>query len=271
MEKPLISILMPVYNAANYIEKSIACIQKQTFNNFELIIVNDGSTDDTVELIEKVNDNRIHLINNPHNFINSLNTGIKEAKGKYIARMDVDDYMLPPRLQKQFEFMESNPDVDICGSWVQLFGSKSGLLQTSAFHNNIISYLIFHNTLVHPSIIMKTSLFKKEEEMIREYNHDYPCAEDYHLWTRLALDGYKFANITEPLICYRSSPGQVTSTRFEEMMNSSYKIQKEYIEAIWKNNEELRTRFSEFYESIEDIMDSKEKKDTFHQIYHSLL
>ena len=130
---------MPAYNAEKYIAESIESILSQTFTDFEFIIINDASTDSTKEIIESFQDSRIILINNEQNLgvAKSLNIGIATAKGKYIARMDADDISLPERFQTQFNFMEKNPDIDICGSWARMFGDKDDCMQTLQNHEDI--------------------------------------------------------------------------------------------------------------------------------------
>ena len=114
---PEITILMPVRNGEKYIKESIDSILKQTFTDFELLIMDDGSTDRTVERIERYTDERIRLIRRKHNFIRNLNEGLELALGAYIARMDADDISMPERFVKQIAFMNSHPDIDCLGTW----------------------------------------------------------------------------------------------------------------------------------------------------------
>lgn len=124
---PKISVVMPVWNATKYLPQSIESILNQNFDDFELIIIDDGSTDRSVEIVNSYRnrDRNIVVCENPHNFINSLNTGIALSRGEYIVRMDADDIMLPDRLEVQFCFMEENPEIDVCGSWMEIFGANS--------------------------------------------------------------------------------------------------------------------------------------------------
>ena len=156
---PVISVIMPVWNAAKYLSHSIESILNQSFKDFELIIVDDGSTDRSREIVNSYNDNdsRIVLCKNSHNFINSLNTGIALSQGKYIVRMDADDMMLPDRLEMQFNFMEENSDIDICGSWMEMFGANSQIIKANQKHEDIISGMLLGNCMCHPTIIMRMS------------------------------------------------------------------------------------------------------------------
>ena len=122
--EPIISVVMPVYNGDKYLQEAIESILNQTEGDFEFIIINDGSTDDSPALIDKYRelDSRIKVITQENKgLISSLNTGIDEAKGKYIARMDADDVSLPERFRTQLEYMEKNSKIGACGSWAKVF------------------------------------------------------------------------------------------------------------------------------------------------------
>ncbi|MDD4761099.1 MAG: glycosyltransferase family 2 protein, partial [Bacteroidaceae bacterium] len=121
---PAISIVMSAYNVEKYIKEAIDSIIGQSFSNFECIIVDDGSTDSTRDIIRSCQDERIVLLENKHDFIASLNLGMDAARGKYIARMDADDIMHPDRLKIQYSVMESEPSITVCGTWMQHFGER---------------------------------------------------------------------------------------------------------------------------------------------------
>ena len=194
---------MPAYNAEKYIAESIESILSQTFTDFEFIIINDASTDSTKEIIESFQDSRIILINNEQNLgvAKSLNIGIATAKGKYIARMDADDISLPERFQTQFNFMEKNPDIDICGSWTETFGDNQCIIKVPEKHNDIKDELFFSCSMLHPTVI-----FKKNLNL--QYFSDFPRAEDYDLWCR-KINDWNFANIPEVLLLYRIHENQI--------------------------------------------------------------
>lgn len=229
---PVLSIVMPVYNVPpEFLNESIESILNQTFGDFELLIIDDGSTEtEGIDLIRSYQDSRIHLITNPHNFIDSLNRGIAESKGKYIARMDADDIMLPKRLQTQYDFMENHPEIDICGSWMETFGNRTDTVRGPTDHKEIVSSLLLYNTLSHPTVILRKSSVCKCGTNL--YKENYACAEDYKLWTDLALKGLNFAIVPEALLKYRSSEKQVSNTRQEEMFQSTVRIQMEYAEQV---------------------------------------
>lgn len=203
MTNPQISVVMPAYNAKKYVAEAINSILNQTFTDFEFIIINDASTDSTKDIVESFKDPRIKLINNERNqgVAKSLNIAISAAKGKYIARMDADDISLPERFQTQFNFMEKNPDIDICGSWMKTFGDNQRIVKAPEQHNEIKDELFFLCSMLHPTIIFKKNL-------TLQYSSDFPRAEDYDLWSR-TINKLKFANIPEVLLLYRIHDNQI--------------------------------------------------------------
>ncbi|HSA06013.1 MAG TPA: glycosyltransferase [Candidatus Gastranaerophilales bacterium] len=207
---PKISVLMPVYNGAKYLKEAIDSILAQSFKDFEFLIINDASTDNSAEIIKSYSDNRINFLNNEKNIglAASLNKGLDIAKGEYIARMDQDDISLPQRLQKQIEFMNKNPEIDICGSWIKFFGEMNFVAKYAQSHKQIVSNMFTSSPFAHPSVIIKKERF--DQHNLR-YNPDLKTAEDYELWTR-ASKYLKFANIQEVLLNYRTSPSQMTKS-----------------------------------------------------------
>lgn len=229
-QETLISIVIPAYNSSQYLNECIDSILTQTYQNIEIIIVDDGSTDNSVEVIKSYNDNRICLICNNHDYIHSLNLGMNKARGKYIARMDADDIMQPNRLQIQYDFMENHPEIDISGSWMEMFGDRTDIARGPTEHKEIISSLLLNNTLAHPTVIMRKSSVCVNG--INLYKENYEYAEDYKLWTDLALRGLHFAVIPKILLRYRISEKQVSNTRKAQMGQLTAKIRMEYAEQV---------------------------------------
>ena len=250
----LISIVLPVYNAERYLDECLNSILGQTYPNFELIVVNDGSTDNSVDVINKYKDKRIKIVENEHNFIKSLNLGIKHAKGEYIARMDADDIMLPHRLETQFNYMESNPKVAICGSWAETFGARNYTMKVPVNHFDIVSRLLLSNILFHPTIMLRNGLIGKYPGYPDLYKQKYPCAEDYKLWTDLAVEGYKFANIPEILLKYRLSENQSTNVRRKEMLQSSQQIRLEYAKQMMKKISDKNYQLESLFKNLNDLV-----------------
>lgn len=209
---PAITVLMPTYNGAKHIRTAIDSVLSQTFSDFELLIVNDGSGDDTLKVINSYNDNRIRIVTNEVNIgiTKSLNRGLKEARGEYIARLDDDDIALPERLQKQCNFLNTHQDVVLVGSFVEYIDKNGNpiRIRKTPIKPRVIQYeLIYANCFYHSAL-----MFRKEEILsIGGYNEDFKHAQDYELFSRLR-DGYKLANIPEVLIQYRMNPDSIVAS-----------------------------------------------------------
>jgi glycosyltransferase involved in cell wall biosynthesis len=200
MKSKIISVVMSVYNGEKYLKAAIDSILKQTYRNFEFIIVNDGSNDKTESIILACNDNRIIYIKNSKNLerSRSRNKAIKIAKGKYIAIMDADDISLPTRFEEQVKYMKNNPDVDVCSSWHYFFGESFGTGKSALSHDEIKAKFLFNSALLHAG-----SLGRKEFFTSLLYDENFSAAEDYHLWVRGIIAGYKYAHIPKVLYGYR--------------------------------------------------------------------
>ena len=233
---PTISVIMTVYNAEHYLYESINSVLNQTFFDFEFIIIDDGSIDNSINAIKKFKDSRIQLIQEKHqNYIDLLNKLIKYARGKYIVKMDDDDIMIENRLEKQYTYMENNLDIDVCGSWAETFGKNSYLIQTPISNLEIQSLLLLKSPIVHPTVIFRKSSIDSYCSKFSTvfYNPNYKYADDYKLWIDLAMNNWKFANIPEVLLKYRLSDKQITSKYKNECTNLSSAIQKEYMAHIF--------------------------------------
>lgn len=154
---PLVSVVMPAYNAENYIEDAVNSILNQTYGNFEFIIIDDGSTDRTVEILKKFTDIRIKLISHEQNEGNypARNKGCRLAKGKYIAVMDADDIAFSERLAIQVKYMEENPEVQLCGGAYKLIGKNLTIVEPIQYEE--IQYVLIKTfCMLHPTIMLKT-------------------------------------------------------------------------------------------------------------------
>ena len=204
---PLISVILPVYNAGKFLNESIDSILNQTVEDFEFIIIDDASIDNSIEIIQSYQDNRIRFFRNKQNLgiSKTLNFGISKAKGKFIARMDADDIALRYRFQEQLQFMNNNLDIDICGSYVQHFGDSNETWEPPLDHESIRVSSIFFSPMVHPTIFARYQYYQKHI-----YDSGFDYAEDYHLWIS-SFDSANFANIPQVLLKYRFHARQ-TST-----------------------------------------------------------
>lgn len=239
---PLVSAILPAYNAERHVGVAIRSILAQSFDDFELIVIDDGSTDGTVDLIKGIGDPRIRLLRNETNrgIIFSLNRGIEEAGGRYIARMDADDISLPRRLEKQVAFMEAHPAVGLCGSWAQKFipygprWTHRGATRSA----ELKAALLFATPFVHPSVMLRRSVM--EEHGLR-YREGYETAEDYRLWCEMATVT-EMATIPEVLLRYRISMTSVTGAVFFERERSARR--HEVLKRIWREFIEKTMGFS---------------------------
>lgn len=210
-EAPLVSVVLSVHNGAAYLEEALQSIRRQTFCDFEFLVINDGSTDATRQILDRHarEDRRLRVFDEPaRGLITSLNLGCRRARGKYLARMDADDVAVPQRLERQVEFLESHPAVGVVGGCVEylLGGEPSGKYWTvPGSHAAIMEILARHNCLIHPTVMMRRDCF----ERVGGYRPAFIAAEDYDLWLRMGEQS-ELANLSCVLLLYRFHPEQVS-------------------------------------------------------------
>ncbi|MEG1580702.1 MAG: glycosyltransferase, partial [Bacteroidaceae bacterium] len=192
----------------------IDSILAQTFTDFELLIVDDGSTDSSCKIIESYSDERIRLIKNKHDFINTQNTLLREATGKYIARIDNDDRMLCNRLKVQVDYMENHPEVDVLGTGVQYFGIIEGQYLPQTLYKAItMQEMLKGNVIYNPSVMIRRHTIEMHSLRCEER---YKYADDYGLWMNMLSLGLHIENIPDILTEYRTSKTQ-TSVKFSQL------------------------------------------------------
>lgn len=227
MNKPLVSVLMPCYNAEKHVEQALRSIMNQTYDNLEIITINDCSTDKTREILISLADidRRIKVIDNETNLrlIATLNKGISLCNGAYIARMDADDISLPERIEKEVFFLEKNKDIDIVSTLFYAFPS-SNPSKRSLHHNpskpeELQAYMLFKSGICHPASMIRKRVFT---ELGLKFENQYLHVEDYALWSK-AIYKTKIANITEPLLLYRVHENQVSSLN-EQLQTENKKL-----------------------------------------------
>jgi glycosyltransferase involved in cell wall biosynthesis len=219
---PLISVIMPVYNSKKYLHAAVESIFGQTLADFELIAIDDGSTDGSAAILESFQQNDTRLVIQRHTqnqgIPAALNSGLALASGKYIARMDADDISRPDRFQKQVAFLETHPEIDVLGSAVQLVDERGhviGRLSLPCEDLAIHWKSLFSAPFVHPTVMLRHSI--RLEHNLR-YSAAREQAEDYKFFTQLL--GYAHgANSAEPLLLYRIHPGSITSQFDREKIN----------------------------------------------------
>lgn len=203
MKQSKVSLIMTVFNGERFLREAVESCLTQTYSNLELLIIDDGSTDSSLEVINSFNDDRIVLLINETNKGQSYsrNRGIKESSGQYIAIMDADDIAYKERIQKQLDYLINN-DADICFTWADLIdseGTVTGIKKTTENNNLLRAKLLFECPLIHPTAFWKKSTFIQNDLW---YDEQYTYAQDYELWSR-AIRRVKFAVMGEYLLKFR--------------------------------------------------------------------
>jgi len=241
MQNPIISVVMSTFNRAEYIKESIDSILNQTFTNFEFIIINDGSTDNTSEIVRLYDDNRIKFYVNDKNYGCTFNYHKMQniAVGKYIAHIDDDDISRKTRLQTQFDFMENNPDIILSGTYISTFGEnkrKPWVFYTD--HKKLKFSMFFFNPFCHSSVIYR---LKSLKNMKINYNNQNKYAQDYAFYKDIIFNGNeKVANIPEILVDYRMHQKRITDINFSRRIQEQIanNLKREMLSTIF-NEEEI--------------------------------
>lgn len=222
MTTPRISVIMGAYNAQEYIAQAIESILNQTYTDYEFIVINDGSTDDTPNIIRRYakSDPRIIFIDNKENqgLIAVLNQGLDMARGEFIARMDADDISLPQRFEKQVAYLDANPDVGVLGTLIHGFG----VLDAPGVQIPVVTVfdLLKQNYIAHPSVMLRKALLDKYN---LRYNPEYIHCEDMELWSHLIFKT-KFHNIMQVLLMYRVTGNNISSKNWNLQQKTTEKI-----------------------------------------------
>lgn len=233
MTSPLISVIMPVYNAEEYLSKAIESILNQSLVDFEFIIINDGSTDSSELIITKYDDDRIIYVKNNTNLgiIKTLNKALNLAKGKFIARMDADDIAFPERLSKQMSVFDFYPSVDMVNIKTLLMDDKGiyakenrSAVQLNFEATRFIQYL--KNMISHPGVMIKKDLINK---YLYQDESDYEYIEDFDLWLRIVRDGYICYTLDQPYLYYRVSANSINRTKGKLQHQRMFNVCKEYL------------------------------------------
>lgn len=224
MTEPIVSVVMPVYNGSQYLREAIDSILNQTFKDFELIIVNDGSTDNSEDIILSYKDPRLCYIKNEKNsgICITLNKGLDYAHGKYIARMDCDDISLPERFKKQVDYLERHQNIGAIGTDIITFGEGLDERYFDFVHDQYgcKAGLLFATCFAHPTVMLRTSIIN--EHKLR-YDDAYRGLEDFELWYRLSKYS-DIVNLPEALVKYRLHKSQVTQNVTKQVSDMEKKF-----------------------------------------------
>ncbi|MFU6373810.1 glycosyltransferase family 2 protein [Metapseudomonas otitidis] len=223
---PLISVILPVYNAAKYLRTAIQSILDQTLSDFELIVINDGSTDSSGSIIKEFAelDPRVRVVERENRgLVYSLNQGLELSRGTWIARMDADDVSMPERFQLQVErLIETRSDV--CGTWIRLFGASANhVVKYAQSHEAVSMELLFTCPFAHPSVMMRADLVKA-----LKYDADWETCEDYELWRRVILSGGRATNLPKAMLMYRQHDVQISSLSSVRQHKLAQRLRAEY-------------------------------------------
>jgi glycosyltransferase involved in cell wall biosynthesis len=226
---PLVSVVMPVYNGAAYIRAAVESVIRQTITNWELIILDDCSTDDTLRVLAAIVDPRIRVVESPQNRgqAHQMNTGIQLAKGQFIAIAHADDINEPERLEHQLRLFGNDPDIGVAGTWIRYTGDRDGVGEYPAGPVNCLAQMLDDSPFAHPTVMFKRSLLEKVDT---HYRQEFVPAEDYELWSRLCAMT-KFDNVPLPLVNYRVHNFQISHQRQTELRSKTQKIKALFLDA----------------------------------------
>ena len=259
-EVPLVSVVMPAYNAEEYIQESIQSVLTQTYRNFELIIINDASNDSTKQIIDSFTDSRINCIDNKVNMgvAHSLNPGINRAKGKYIMRLDSDDIAYSNRMETQVNYLENHENVYVLGCGMRAFGygmDEYDMIPACSPEQLKIDSLFFC-PISHPSVMFRKRLVEEGFE----YNPAYERIEDYELWVRI-MRKYVVGAISDVLVRYRIHSNQVTRSHTDEINSAVVRLHKRQM-----NEMSVFIDDCSYIQKSFDIEGLKKKIDIFNQM-----
>ena len=223
---PLISVVLPIYNGEQYLAEAIESILAQSFTDFELIMIDDGSTDGSLAILKQyqTHDARIRLVSRENrNLATTLNDSIDLARGKWTARMDQDDIALPHRLERQLHWLELT-GADLCGSWVRRFGSSDKrVLRMHQTDEAIKMEMLFSSPFAHSAVMMRTDLVRQ-----LRYDNKWEKAEDYDLWERAVAANWKMTNVQEVLLLYRMHESQISTITSSRQQLLTQQIRHRY-------------------------------------------
>ena len=222
----LVSVMIPIYNAESFLNDAIDSVLSQTFSEFELLALDDGSSDLSKEIVLSYKDTRIKYISCKHNFINTINKGIRLSKGKYIALLDHDDMMMPYRLCTQYSFMEEHHDIAACGGYMHSFGRRSELMKVPEKHDDIIENMLLRSVMLNPTGFIRKSVLLENSI---QYKNGYSFAADYKMWLDIAKVGV-IENIPKVLTLYRTYDKQTSIVYHNDCIHADLMIKAELLD-----------------------------------------
>lgn len=247
---PFVSVIMPAYNSEEYIVEAIVSILNQTYKNFEFIIIDDASLDKTIDIIKNFQkkDKRIILVKNRENIgvTKSLNKTLRRAKGKYIIRMDADDFAYPNRFIQQVNIMERHPEVVVSGSYIEVCNKDLKTKYIRKYHlddKSIRKHIFRYSPFAHPATIWNAKILKKEQ-----YDDRIVVSQDYELYFRVGIKG-KFMNLPKSLLKLRIHDSSVSATKSDFQLKNTVLIRLNAVLLLGYN----MTKFDKLYNFIQEI------------------
>ncbi len=235
IKNPIISVVLPIYNGEKYLGEAIQSILNQTFTDFELLIIDDCSKDNGLEIAQSYKDPRIRILKNEKNLglALSIDRGIQESRGQFIARMDQDDIALRQRFARQILYLENHRDIDIVGTWATTIGEKTGVkIRRPTNPDEVKASLLFRTSLIHPTIMIRKSFLEKNGVRYGHFeNNTVGFIEDYDFYTR-AIQFGKLANISEVLLKYRKHSAQTSVEKVKTQIEFAKVIVRRQLERL---------------------------------------
>jgi len=253
-----VSVFLPVYNGEKYLRNCLDSVLAQDYQDYEILVVDDCSEDRTTDIVKALaaKEPRIRFIQKPsHDYIKTLNTGLCESKGEYIARIDADDTMAPNRLSKQVACMDANPTIDVCCSWYEIVGGYNYLWKhLTGIIVNPYQKMLLGNIILNPSTMLRKEFFDKHQ--IR-YRDEYIYAEDYQLWIETAKVGGVFYVIPENLTCYRRHDKQVSIQFRPQQDEAALRIRTELLNDLLDRYCPEDNRMTDLFNLLADFNDEQ--------------
>ena len=254
MPSPIVSVIMPVYNAEKYVGEALASLVRQTFDNFEILVVDDGSTDSSIKVVEGSDDPRVRIVRHSRNcgLAAARNTGLVAARGAYIAWLDADDVCHPSRILDQVKYLESNADLAMCGTWIKTFGRNAGeQWRYPTDDSTVRATMLFNCAFATSSVMLRRNVLSNNDVW---FDASFPLAEDYDLWERL-LRIARAGNIPRSYVSYRLHIGQTSANAIMRMRLGKWRVQERQLRRLGllpsAQEQDIHTRLG-FHQYAED-------------------
>ena len=269
---PTVSVVMPAYNASQFLDEAVCSVLDQTFRHFELIIVDDGSADDTAGILQKYAraDSRVKVIRQANEgMIIALNRGCRLARGRYIARMDADDISLPRRIERQIDFLDRHPEIGILGTWASRIDENGRVVGDWCLSPNpkvLKWYHFFHVCVIHPTAIMRREVLEK----LNFYRPDAIYAEDRDLWLRASAIT-EFSNLPEILLKFRVWSKSTSRRLGKEYKETQIHLLALFISEFLKSDISVEAVAKLQGRKLESLEDVRSTAALLERLYHTFL